>query len=230
MKHKLLLLFLLTLLFISGYSQNANKDKEIVIGDIDQVYSKILKENRKIWVYVPNGADPNTNDKERFPVVYLLDGNAHFFSTMGINFHLSQLVRNMINPKMIIVGIPNTNRNRDLTPSHASYHPPLDSAEVADSGGGENFLAFIEKELIPHIDSLYPTTSYKTLIGHSFGGLFAINTLINHPDLFNAYVAIDPSMSWDDQKLLKQSKEVLKENKFKTKRFLFLRLTILMQI
>ncbi|HEX3386461.1 MAG TPA: alpha/beta hydrolase-fold protein, partial [Mucilaginibacter sp.] len=89
---------------------------------------------------------------------------------------------------------PNTNRMRDLTPTNV---PPDKS-----SGGGEKFTDFIKTELMPHIDSIYPTASYKMLIGHSLGGLMAINTLINHPEMFNAYVAIDPSMWWDDRKLL----------------------------
>jgi len=78
-------------------------------------------------------------------------------------------------------------------------------------------MSFIEKELMPHIDSLYPTEPYKILIGHSFGGLTVMNTLINHPDLFNAYIAIDPSMWWDQQKLLKQSESVLAKHDYKGK-------------
>ena len=79
----------------------------------------------------------------------------------------------------------------------------------------------IEKELIPHIDSLYPTTPYRMLIGHSLGGLMVVNTLINHTDLFNDYLAIDPSLWWDNQKLLKQAENVLHQKKF-TNKTLFL--------
>jgi tetratricopeptide (TPR) repeat protein len=90
----------------------------------------------------------------------------------------------------------------------------MDSVSAATSGGGEKFAAFLEKELIPHIDSLYPTEPYRMLIGHSFGGLTVVNILINHPGLFNSYLAIDPSLWWDNQKLLKQASTVLQDNHF----------------
>ena len=83
-----------------------------------------------------------------------------------------------------------------------------------NSGGGENFISFIEKELMPHIDSLYPTAPYRILIGHSVGGLTVMNTLIHHTNLFKAYVSIDPAMSWDNQKLLKEAKKALATNTY----------------
>jgi uncharacterized protein len=82
------------------------------------------------------------------------------------------------------------------------------------SGGGEKFTVFLEKELIPYINSKYPVSSSRVLIGHSFGGLTAMNILLNHTKLFNSYAAIDPSMWWDDQKLLQQSKTILSQKKF----------------
>ena len=54
-----------------------------------------------------------------------------------------------------------------------------------ESGGAETFTKFIEEELIPYIDSKYPTMPYRTLIGHSYAGLFTINMLLNHKHLFS---------------------------------------------
>jgi hypothetical protein len=88
---------------------------------------------------------------------------------------------------------------------------------VRPSGGGEAFTSFLEKELIPYVDSVYPVLPYRTLIGHSLGGLMVMNTLINHTEMFNAYIAIDPSMWWDDKKLLEQSAEVLGKKDFSGK-------------
>lgn len=87
---------------------------------------------------------------------------------------------------MIVVGIPNTDRIRDLTPTHVNAALPYtDSLMLKTTGGGERFVLFIEKELMPHIDSLYPAQPYKILTGHSFGGLTVINVAINHTKLFN---------------------------------------------
>ena len=196
----------------------AQTDNRIVLGTIDSVYSGILKEQRKVWIYVPGNGDADIYLKQRYPVLYLLDGDAHFFSVVGMMQQLSSVNGNTVYPEMIVVGIPNTDRTRDLTPTHVVSDPPyVDSAFSVSSGGGEKFTSFIEKELIPHIDSIYPTNPYRVLIGHSFGGLTVINTLVHHTDLFNAYVAIDPSMWWDKQQLLKETKQALTNKKFNGK-------------
>jgi len=216
MKNVILLLafcLLATLTFSQGKVENGN----IVIGKLDSVKSNIIGENRKIWVYVPDGAVNNT---ERFPVVFVLDGDGHFSSVVGMIQQLSTINGNTMCPKMIIVGIPNTDRTRDLTPTHIDADPPfMDSTFSKTSGGGENFIAFMEKELMPHIDSKYPTAPYKMLIGHSFGGLAVMQTFVHHNDLFNSYICIDPSMWWDKEKLLKQTQKVLTEKKFEGKSF-----------
>jgi len=193
----------------------AQPNSKIILGNIDSIQSKILNEQRKIWVYVPDEDQSGTYAKQKYPVVYLLDGDAHFYSVVGMIQQLSSVNGNTICPKMIVVGIPNTDRTRDLTPTHVDADPPyMDSASSKTSGGGEHFISFIEKELMPHIDSLYPTAPYRMLIGHSFGGLTAMNTFIHHTKLFNSYVVIDPSMWWDGLKLLKEAKQDLAAKKY----------------
>ncbi len=207
----------LLLLFIIGFFSNAcqaQTDDKIVLGKNDKIHSTILGEDRRVMVYVPGG-ETNIFTRKKYPVVYLLDGDAHFYSVVGMIQQLSSVNGNTICPEMIVVGIPNTNRTRDLTPTHVDVDLPyMDSTSCKPSGGGEKFMAFIEKELIPHIDSLYPTQPYKMLIGHSFGGLTVMNALINHTHLFNAYVAIDPSMWWDKMRFLKTTKKALTDKKY----------------
>jgi len=197
---------------LNSYTQTDNK---IVIGKVDSVYSTILKEQRKVWVYVPNMKTGIQNPGQRYPVVYLLDGDGHFESVVGMIQQLSQVNGNTIVPEMIIVGIPNTDRTRDLTPTPIISDPPMmDSNFSKTTGGGENFTAFMEKELIPHIDSIYPTQPFKILIGHSFGGLTVMNIITNHTKLFNAYIAIDPSMWYDKEQFLKSTQKKLVEQKY----------------
>jgi len=206
---KLLLLLFLSLSSLLIYSQN------ITIGKIDSIDSKILKEQRKIWVHVPDSnAEGIAFGKEKYPVVYLLDGDAHFYSVTGMIRQLSAMNGNTLCPKMIVVGIPNTNRTRDLTPTKGTPHPYIDETMIEVSGGGEKFIKFMKKELIPYIESNYPTQPYRMLIGHSFGGITAINALVNHTDLFNSYVSIDPSMWWSDQQLLKEIKAAPNNKKY----------------
>jgi len=206
---------LFILYVISSLSSHAQTDDKIVIGRIDSVYSTILKEQRKVWVYVPNMKTGIQNPGQRYPVVYLLDGDGHFESVAGMIQQLSQVNGNTIVPEMIIVGIPNTNRTRDLTPTHiASDLPMMDTNFSKSTGGGENFTDFMAKELMPHIDSLYPTQPFRVLIGHSFGGLIVMNTITNHTKLFNAYIAIDPSMWYDKELFLKATQKKLAAQKY----------------
>src|SRR5215203_6381813 len=146
-------IILFILLLIVSLGSHAQTDNKIVIGKIDSVYSSILKEQRKVWVYLPNMKEGTQNPGQRYPVVYLLDGEGHFESVVGMIQQLSQVNGNTIVPEMIVVGIPNTDRTRDLTPTHIeSDLPMMDSGSSKTTGGGENFTAFMEKELMPHID------------------------------------------------------------------------------
>jgi predicted alpha/beta superfamily hydrolase len=207
---KTLSLLVLLVITLEVRSQTDNK---VVIGKIDSINSRILSEQRKIWIYTPDMT--SGGPAQRWPVLYLLDGDAHFPSVVGMIQQMSQVNGNSVFPEMIVVGIPNTDRTRDLTPTHVSSDPPMmDSNFSKSSGGGENFVAFLEKELIPHIDSAYRTAPYRVLVGHSFGGLTVMNVLANHTRLFNAYVAIDPSMWYDRQRFLAATEKKLGERKY----------------
>ena len=178
---------------------------QIVIGQMDSLHSEILDEQRSIWVHVPGEATGAIFSETTYPVLYLLDGPGHFHAVTGM---LKNLGDNGIVPNMVVVAIPNTDRTRDLTPSHVDEMFG-DSSFVETSGGGDKFLEFMEKELIPYVEENYPVTGYRTFVGHSFGGLTAVYALFSRPALFHNYVAIDPSLWWDDWMLVKTADAVL---------------------
>ncbi len=184
------------------------QDNRISIGIKDSLHSEILNENREIWIYQPANLLPG----EKCPVVYLLDGGWHFHSVTGM---IDNLIDNSLVPNMIVIAILNTDRARDLTPTHSMKQTDgTDRDDFKTTGGAEDFTRFIEKELMPYVESKYPVAPYKMLIGHSFGGLFAMNTLVYRPQLFNAYVAIDPSMWWDNRNLLQKMDSALTHGKY----------------
>jgi predicted alpha/beta superfamily hydrolase len=191
------IIFFATILY--SFSAFAQKDNRIVIGTADTVYSNILKEKRIVYAHIPKG-DKN----ERFPVLYILDGEEHFQSAVAIDDQMSGVIH-----PMIVVGITNTDRERDLTPTHISPDRMVNPGDAKKSGGGKNFISFLEKELIPYVDAKYPTTSYKLLSGHSLGGLTVVNAFINHSNIFNAYIAIDPSLWWDSGKWITEAEKKL---------------------
>jgi len=192
-------------------------DNKIVIGVIDSIYSDIIKEEQKFWVHVPNSPlGGEVTEDTKYPVLYLLDGDAHFYSVTGMIKQLSTVNGNDIVPEMIVVGLLNNDRTRDLTPTNI-VEVFGDSTFAKTSGGGKNFLNYIERELIPYIEKNYPASSYRTFVGHSFGGLTVVDALVDRPDLFNNYVAIDPSLWWDDQELLKRANAVMSNTTYSNK-------------
>jgi predicted alpha/beta superfamily hydrolase len=217
MKKYLFLIIILSLLNCQKKENSKDLVKikdQIVFGHIDSIHSSILNESRKIWVHVPGGSN-GVFSQTKYPVLYLLDGPGHFYSVTGMIKQLSTTNGNSVVPEMIIVGIPNTNRTRDLTPTSMKKNPfGSDDSWLKESGGGENFNDFIENELIPYINEKYPTTPYRTYVGHSLGGLTVINTLLTRPHLFNNYIAIDPSIWWDNAVVLKTADTVLTKSIF----------------
>src|SRR5262250_825166 len=95
-----------------AFNSQSQSDNKIVIGKVDSVYSKILGEQRKIWIYTPDMTSGNAN--QHWPVLYLLDGDGHFASVVGMVQQMSQVNGNNVYPEMIVVAIPNTDRTRDL--------------------------------------------------------------------------------------------------------------------
>lgn len=180
------------------------------VGALDSLFSKSLQEYRRIYVQLPENYDPANNQK--YPIVYILDGEVLLPTVYNVlSFYSGGFM-----PEMVIVGISNNkNRMRDLTTSKVAemYGMPFDQ----DSGDAANFNTFIATELIPFIENKYPATHFRTLIGHSYGGLYTIYTLLNHPELFSNYIAIDPSLDWDKQKLIGDARVKLSNNSYKGK-------------
>lgn len=178
------------------------------------LYSKILKEDRFIEVYTPTQVKVPAG--HQYGVIYILDGAAHFNNVINILTQLAKETGDSSYTQQIVVGIGNIwTRDRDYTPTAIAPSPFIDSMAAKVSGGGDMFISFLEKELIPYVGSKYPVGPSRMLIGHSLGGLMVIDMLLNHTSLFSKYAAIDPSMWWDDQKLLIQSKQVLAKKEFR---------------
>ena len=198
------------IIHFSLFSQS-KKDQQYLfkIGLVDSLYSKTLNESRKIWVQVPESVTSNKDKK--YPVLIVLDGDTQLLKIRAI---LQQLEGVKV-PEMIIVGVDNsTNRLRDLTPTKP--HNPTPASPVP--GGGEKFTQFMETELLPYVDSKYPTTQYRTLFGHSIGALLVLNSLFLNSDSFENYIAIEPSL-WrgGDYDYLKEYSTYLKNNQFSHK-------------
>lgn len=193
---------------ILATSQLKEAAKPFILGEIQNMQSRILHEKRILNIYLPEGY--KAGDTTRYPVIYLLDGSAaeDFIHIAGlVQFCSFPWVRRL--PPSIVVGIANVDRKRDFTyPSVI----PKDKALLPTSGGSAAFIDFIEKELQPFIETQYRTTPSKTIIGESLGGLLATEILMKKPQLFSQYIIVSPSLWWNDGSLLRMDMALMQSN------------------
>lgn len=162
----------------------------VIIGERTTFRSTVLGAEYPLVIYRPGGYERSS---ERYPLLILLDGDGHFHHATGV---VDFLVANQRIPPMIVVGVGNRNRTRDLT-------PPTDDPQMrAATGGADRFLTFLSDELIPYLDQTNRTLDYRVLVGHSFGGLFALHALTTRPEVFDGYISISPSTWWNGQSLV----------------------------
>ena len=171
------------------------------------IKSDVLGEERVVLVRTPPGYETN---KLKYPVLYMTDGDGHMGHTGST---IEFLTRNGRISDLILVGVTNTDRTRDLTPSKSATRNPAGELQWPTSGGADNFLKFFETELMPAIEKDYRVQPYRIFAGHSLGGLFAIHALVSKPGLFNSYIAVSPSLQWENQTTLKRAEEFLKNQK-----------------
>jgi uncharacterized protein len=185
----------------------AEKAAPLVIGETFKIDSKVMGETRRLNVYLPPGYVEAP--QARFPVLYMPDGGLaeDFLHVAGL---VQVLVGNGTMRPFILVGIENTQRRRDMTGPTQN----ADDKKIAPQvGGSEAFRSFIRRELMPQVKSRYRTTNETAIVGESLAGLFVVETFLLEPDLFDTYIAFDPSLWWNDQKLVADSAERLRAHK-----------------
>ncbi len=200
---------LLTALWLSAVAAGgtapiaATRATPLTIGESFQLRSELLGETRRINVYSPSGF--SIANAKPLPVLYMPDGGLaeDFLHIAGL---LQVGVGNGTMRPWLLIGIENTERRRDLT-------GPTENAEdrkiAPRVGGAQTFRNFIRRELMPEIQRRYKTTSESAIIGESLAGLFVLETFLREPDLFNFYIAMDPSLWWNNQKLLNDERNLL---------------------
>ena len=195
---------LLFAIFTLSYNNLLSQHDTIPLHDNFSIYSEYVNETRVINVWTPPNYKQST---EKFPVLYMPDGGIkedfpHIANT------IAKLVESKKIPPIILVGIENTERGRDLTgfskvKSNEKYCPLTD--------GAKNFRDFIVKELTPKIDKEYRTMPKKGIIGESLAGLFVMETFLTNPEAFDFYIAMDPSLWWNKHYLIKSAETFLEK-------------------
>lgn len=176
----------------------------LVLGETFTISSRILRETRRINVYAPPGYKESA--ATRLPVLYMPDGG------MAEDFpHVAGLVQvsvgNGTMRPFLLVGIENTERRRDMTGPTENENDKKIAPRVGGSGA---FRRFVRDELMPQVKGRYRTTDETAVVGESLAGLFVVETFLLEPDLFDTYLAFDPSLWWNNQKLLGDAGRLLR--------------------
>ena len=196
-----------TFLLFSAFCAQAiaqNKALPLVIGETFTIDSKVLGETRRINVYMPPGYTETPT--MGLPVLYMPDGGIaeDFLHVAGL---VQVSVGNETMRPFLLVGIENTERRRDMT---GPTENEKDKKIAPRVGGSEKFRKFIRNELMPQVKSRYRTTNETAVVGESLAGLFVVETFLLEPDLFDTYIAFDPSLWWNNQKLIDGAADRLK--------------------
>jgi predicted alpha/beta superfamily hydrolase len=175
---------------------SGDKAAPLIVGETFTINSRILSETRRINVYVPPGYQESA--ETRLPVLYMPDGGLaeDFLHVAGL---VQVSVGNGTMRPFLLVGIENTQRRRDMTGPTENENDKKIAPRV---GGSAAFRRFIRDELMPQVKGRYRTTNETAIVGESLAGLFVVETFLLEPDLFDTYIAFDPSLWWNSQKLL----------------------------
>jgi len=189
-------------LFILGCGNEPQNEDPILDHDSFKIESKQVSETRVLNVWTPPSYE---NSTVSLPVIYMPDGGIkedfpHIANT------IAKLVQEKSIPPIILVGIENTERGRDLTGiskvgEDAKYCPLTD--------GANNFRTFITEELFSEVGKRYRITDKKGIIGESLAGLFVMETFMLKPESFDFYVAMDPSLWWNNHYLVRNANNFL---------------------
>ena len=197
------LFILVIILTLSNHILFGQNDlNTIQIGSRHQITSEYLDEEREFQVYLP--PTYYFNDKNDYPVIYLLDGDYNFHYVTGL-IELMSNVSGKI-PECIVVGISDKGTSKyrkNCTPNQIKGR----------DGNALNFMSFIANELKPFINTNYRTADYNIIIGHSIGGLFVTNYFLEKPNDFDAYIAIDPALWLGDYEIVNRADSIYKNNK-----------------
>ncbi|WP_230688302.1 alpha/beta hydrolase [Hymenobacter jeongseonensis] len=182
----------------------AAKSDPLVIGQTFTLQSKVLGENRRVNVYLPQAYTDSAT--LRLPVLYMPDGGVKedFLHVAGL---VQVLVGNGTMRPFVLVGIENTQRRRDLTGPTTNEKDQKIAPRV---GGSAAYRQFIREELMPEVKRRYRTTAETAIVGESLAGLFVVETLLVEPTLFDSYLAFDPSLWWNNGQLVANASALLR--------------------
>lgn len=173
---------LLASLLVSVPSAAQEDGAPVVLGAYRVIESQVLNETRHLLVHLPRGYEGSAI---AYPVLYHTYGSnltSYYTDAVGA---LEALGNDASAPQMILVGIDNIDRYRDLLP--VGNRP--------GEGRAENYARFLAEEVFPFVEANYRTAEYRILAGPQAGAVFGLDGLLIRPDDFDAYILNNPFAS-----------------------------------
>ena len=209
-------LFFFSILFLTSVANaqtdlqdSAEAEPALVLGKKHTIHSEILKKEWPYELYLPESYNDSIYYPQNYPVLYVLSRNFHLVTALTRTMSYDHRI-----PELIIVGIPmgdTTSYHGNLTPTHTlKLWDGREIPTLGSTGGGDSFLDFLSDELVPQIDSRYRTLPYRIIGGESIAGLFTLHAFLTQSDTFNGFIAIEPSLWWDDEVLVQRLVTALK--------------------
>ncbi len=186
---------------VPEFSLPATDAEPVLLASAATIHSRILEEDRTFLMRVPPRAQKSAEVPRDLTVIYILDAEKHFASAAASAAFFEASRISSLGP-VAVVGIVSTDRTRDFTPtaSNARRDGTIDEKAPVLGGGADKFLEFLTTELRDAAEKRLPAGTRvvrRMLIGHSYGGLFTLHALLTHPERFDVYAALDPSLWWD---------------------------------
>jgi predicted alpha/beta superfamily hydrolase len=178
------------------------------LGELLEIQSKILDERRQFLIRLPESYVGSVN---RYPVLYIMDANfSPYYEKDLFTVQCMRLIQ--LVPELIIVGVYNTIRDRDMI--------PIEVPKKEGSGGSDLFLEFIADELRPMINTTYRSTDYNLVYGASNAGLFVLYALLKRPDVFNGVISSSPMIGWCEDYIYEIAEHSFKTNEYNNRLYM----------
>jgi predicted alpha/beta superfamily hydrolase len=194
--------------FGSGGAAAQADGAPVSIGTYRVINSKVLEEARRLLVHLPRGYEGSSIS---YPVLYHTYGDYLTYYADAYTA-LERLGDEARTPQIILVGIDNIDRYRDLRPLQRDGSP----------AGIDNYTRFVTEEVIPFVESEYRTAGYRILAGPQAGAVFGLYTLQNNPDLFDAFILNNPFTSRPNARLLLEQAGRFYVSRESLQKFLFI--------
>ncbi|WP_448794665.1 alpha/beta hydrolase [Brevundimonas sp.] len=185
----------------------------IVIAQSYALPSRVMEGTREINVWLPPGYGEGT---AIYPVLYVLDGGqAQDFHHISGLAQLGTIVGTTRD--VIVVGVASVDRRNEL--ALPTDDPEL-IAQYPTQGQSERFRRFLLEEVQPFVEGRFRTSGETALMGESLAGLFVVETFLKEPQMFDAYVAVSPSLWWDGGRLARQAGAHLRDHSNEPRRLI----------